>query len=262
MGGETRYARGEVSLMIRCVLLLFASVALLASQSAARASAQSDSLVYLNAILGGAESESDKSAGRLSGGRILLTDDPASYAIYDSLAGQARSLRAEIRNGADMASYYDLEDAVLGGVVGLLQRIRELLVEGANGILGADDRSVIEVEIGQLYDQMGETLQDAEFNQKRLFFPSGLATSLFDAARYRELGSVDLLLTRLLGERTAIGALRSALGFTIAGQGTEGLNTESASSQGDTDIGTEVTNLQRRQILLNADILMLKRELH
>ena len=239
------------------------SLALLVLFNIAQASAQPPSLIFLNNILGGAESETAKSTERLSGGRLLLTDDPASYAIFDSLAGQVRSLGATIRNSADMLSYYNLQDAVLGGIIDFVQRIRELLVQRSNGILGDDDRDIINGEIRQLYDQVTETLQEAEFNQKKLFLPSeaALSAGMFNENKYYELDSVDALLQFLIGERTTIGAQIETLGFTISGQGTESLNSASALSQGDTDFAKELTNLERSHILLLANILMLKREL-
>ena len=192
---------------------------------------------------------------------MLLTDDPASYVIFDAIAGEARALAAEIGNGADMVSYYETQDSVLGSLIELLQRIRELLARRANGILGADGYDAIDAEIAQYYDEAGYTLLNAEFNQKKLFLPSASRSGLFDAEEYYRLDSVDGLLSFLIGERSRVGALRNALGFTLSGQATARLNSEAASSQGDTDIAKEVVALQRSHVLLLANILMLKREL-
>jgi flagellin len=225
------------------------------------AAAQDTSLSFLNRVLGEEESESAKSEERLAGGTLLLTDDPANSAVYDAIAGQVRNLASMIRNDSDMLSYYRLQDSVLGEVIDLMQRIRELLVQGSNGIYADDDREEIDSEIGQDYDQVAETLGDAEFNRQRLFTPSesGAIAGLFEHREFHALNSVDGALQSLLGERTSIGARAEALGFAVSGREGESLNAAAAQSQGDTDFAKELTNLERHQILMLADILMLKR---
>jgi flagellin len=238
-------------------------IIILLSIATVQASAQSASLLFLNSILGGSEAESAKGEGRLAGGRLLLSDDPASYAIYDSLAGQVRSLGANIRNSGDMLSYYRLEDSVFGDLVNILQRVRELLVQRADGIYGPDDQEAIDSEIEELYDQATEVLRQAEFNQQKLFLATGpeKAAGMFQGAKYHELASVDALLQFIIKERSTVGASTGALEFMQSGQETESQNTESTLSQGDTDISGELVNLERRHILLLSNILMLKQEL-
>ena len=247
--------KGSASVVLPIIILL--------SIVAVQASAQSASLLFLNSILGGSEAESAKSEGRLAGGRILLTDDPASYVIYDSLAGQVRSLGANIRNSGDMLSYYRLEDSVLGDLIDILQRVRELLVQRADGIYGPDDQEAINSEIEQLYDQATDVLRQAEFNQQKLFLATGpeKVAGMFQGPKYRELASVDGLLQFIVRERTAVGASANALEFLKSGQESESLNALSTLSQGDTDISGELVNLERRHILLLSNILMLKQEL-
>lgn len=242
----------------------FVLVVLSLSIAALPASAQSSSLLFLNSILGGAESEATKSGERLAGGRILLTDDPASYVVFDSLARQVRALEANIRNGGDMLSYYRVEDSVLTDLIDILQRVRELLVQRSDGIYGSDDQDVIDSEIEQLYDQAAETLRQAEFNQQKLFLPAGPEkdAGLFQGSKYRDLASVNGLLRFVIQERSALGAKTNALEFTRSGQETEDLNTQAALSQGDTDMSKEIVNLERQHILVLSHLLMLKQELH
>jgi flagellin-like hook-associated protein FlgL len=225
------------------------------------ASAQSSALGFLNRILGEAEGGESGSSERLSGGVMLLADDPASYAIYDSMQAQVLSLGAEMGNGGDLLSYYRLEDAILGNLIDIEQRIRELLAQRAGGILDDSDKEAIDSEIGQLYDEVAYTLANAEFNQKKLFLPTDAGMSgLFASPKFYDQASVDRSLEDLIALRSGAGAKVEALGFTVSGQAIEGENETGALSQGDTDFAKELVELQRSHILALADILMLKRE--
>ncbi len=224
------------------------------------ASAQGSALGFLNGILGEAEGGEARSSERLSGGVMLLADDPASYAIYDSMQAQVLSLGAEMGNGDDLLSYYRLVDSILGNLVDIEQRIRELLAQRAGGILDDSDKEAIDSEIGQLYDEVAYTLANAEFNQKRLFLPTDAGMSgLFGSAKFYDQASVDRSLEDLIALRSGAGAKVEALGFAVSGQGIEAENETAALSQGDTDFARELAALQRSHILALADILMLKR---
>jgi hypothetical protein len=239
--------------------LCYAFLSLLAARSAF---AQSASLDFLNGILGGAESEAAKGSERLAGGRILLADDPANYTIYRSLESQVRALGTEIGNGADMLSYYRLEDSVLGDVIDTAQSIRGLLAQRSNGALDASDRDSIDAEIGQLYDQVAETLRDAEFNQKKIFLDLDRSASarLFEDEKRFDPESLGQWLSSLIDARSAVGARIEALEFTESGKEGEILNSESGYGRGDVDFAKELVGLERIDLLVLADVLMLRRE--
>lgn len=242
-------------LRLACGLLIY----LLASP---REFAQNSSLTFLDDVLGGTESTSAKSSERLAGGRILLADDPASYVVYQALEAQVRALRAEIGNQSDMLSFYRFQDAILGELTDIAQRIRELLVQRSSGVLDQDSRDIVDGEIGELYDQAFGTLRDAEFNRVKVF--TGLnslgGAGLFGDSKHYDLASVDAMLGFLISERGQIGAKVEALGFTVAGSEGESLNAESALSQGDTDFSKELAQLEKSDILVLADLLMLRRQ--
>ncbi len=240
------------------VCLFAVALLLLGSVSPA---AQSASLTFLNDILDGAQSASTKSSERLSSGRILLADDPANSAVYAELEGQVRAIRAEIGNEADMLSYYRFMDAILGNLTDIAQRIRELLVQRSNGLLDSAALDAIDGEIGELYDEMGQTLRDAEFNRVKVFadLVDPPRQAFFRDSKHYDLGAVGDMLDLLIGDRSAIGAKVEALGFTMSGRESESLNAESALSQGDTDFAKEIVELERSQLLVLADLLMLRR---
>jgi hypothetical protein len=226
----------------------------------AEAFAQSSSLPFLNGLLGDAGDKAGKSIERIAGGRGLLPDDPANYAVYGILEAQIRALGATIRNGTDMRSLYRFEDALLGTLGDEVQRIRELAVEDSNGLLDDSDRGIIEGEMDQCYDQILDTLDQAEFNKVKVF--SSLARSgsvkaaLKTRAHYR-LADVDLLLAFFIRERSLVGAKAGGLGYAAAGEAAEAENATGGYSQGDARIDAEVGSLEREDLLMMVDLLML-----
>jgi hypothetical protein len=241
-----------------CLAALGLGLFLLATPAAGIA--QSPSLLFLNRVLGEAGSEAGKSIERIAGGRGLLADDPANYAIYELLEKQIRGLVATIRNQDDMLSYLRFEDSLLGGLGDIVQRIRELAVEESSGLLESSDRDIIEGEMDQLYDQILDALDQAEFNQVKVFAALAQAepvkAALKGRAHYR-LDDIDALLGFLIGERSLVGSKASGLEFAISGEGIEAENATGAYSQGDTNIDAEVGSLQREDLLMLVDLLML-----
>jgi len=226
------------------------------------APAQSASLTFLNDILGNPASDEAKSRALPASGRLLLADDPSNYALYESLEGQMRELAVEVANGADMLSYYRLEDSVLGDVIEIAQSIRGLLVQRSDGVLDASDRDAIDGEIGQLYDQVAESLRDAEFNGKKLFLDSKTSASkgLLGDSRRLEPGAVDNWLGTLIADRGEIRAKIEAFEDSISGKEDEGLEDESSLRRSDGEFPLELSRLERSRLVFLADVLMLGRE--
>jgi len=65
-------------------------------------------------------------------------------------------------------SWIDTADGALGSLTDTLQRIRELVVQGANGTLSDEDRESIAVEVKQLTGQAADSL-NAKFDGRYLF---------------------------------------------------------------------------------------------
>jgi flagellar hook-associated protein 3 FlgL len=84
-----------------------------------------------------------------------LADDPlaASHAVrYDSYL--ARLNRFEVNTKA-AGEHYRLVDDYMGQAVDIMQRVRELAVQGANGVLTQEDTSAIAVEVNELLKELG-----------------------------------------------------------------------------------------------------------
>jgi flagellin len=63
-------------------------------------------------------------------------------------------------------------DGALTGIASMLQRVRELAVQAANGSYSANDRVAIQSEVAQLASEIDRSANAAQFNGTRLFDPS------------------------------------------------------------------------------------------
>lgn len=93
---------------------------------------------------------------RLSSGRRVLTpaDDPASAVRVLGLNGAVETVSQYQDNISRLASRLETEEGSLNGITNLLQRARELTVQGNNDVLSTTDKGVIAAEVRQLRNQL------------------------------------------------------------------------------------------------------------
>ncbi|MBV1882050.1 MAG: flagellin FliC [Pseudomonadales bacterium] len=107
---------------------------------------------------------------RLASGKRINSsgDDAAGSAVVARMTARISGFDSAIRNTNDGISYAQVGDAALGGVQDSLQRIRELSVQAANGILNDKDRSSIQAEVSALKEQITSVFDQTSFNGKKL----------------------------------------------------------------------------------------------
>src|SRR4030081_3311113 len=93
-----------------------------------------------------------KSVEKLSSGLRInrAGDDAAGLSISEKLRAQVRGLNQAVSNAQDGISMVQTTEGALTQVQAIMQRMRELGVQGANGTLSSDDRKAIGSELGQL----------------------------------------------------------------------------------------------------------------
>lgn len=111
-----------------------------------------------------------RSIERLSSGYRInrAADDAAGMAISQKMKTQIRGLDQASRNGSDGISVIQTAEGALNEVESMLQRMRELSVQAANGTNTADDRKAIQDEIDQLSQEIDRISTDTEYNTKKL----------------------------------------------------------------------------------------------
>jgi len=117
-------------------------------------------------MLGITSSALEKTLERLSSGKRInrAADDAAGLAISQKMEAQIRGLKQASRNSLDGISLLQTAEGALNEVHEILQRIRELSVQGANGIYAEEDLNAIAEEIKELTEQIDKIANDTEFN--------------------------------------------------------------------------------------------------
>jgi flagellin len=111
-----------------------------------------------------------KSLERLSSGLRInrAADDAAGLSISEKLRAQIRGLNRASTNALDGISLIQTAEGALNETHSILQRMRELSVQAANGIYTAGDRIAIQQEVSQLVDEINRISDTTEFNTKTL----------------------------------------------------------------------------------------------
>ena len=104
-----------------------------------------------------------------SGMRINKAGDDASgLAVSEKMRSQIQGLRQAERNTEDGMSLIQTTEGYLEETHSILQRIRVLAVQAANGIYTPEDRQLIQVEVSELVDEIDRISSQAEFNKMKL----------------------------------------------------------------------------------------------
>jgi flagellin len=110
------------------------------------------------------------SMARLSSGMRVnaAKDDAAGLQIATRMDAQARGMNVGIRNANDGISFVQTAEGALGKVTDMLQRMRELAVQAANGTNTAADRLSTNAEFLQLASETTRTLAGTQFNNQSI----------------------------------------------------------------------------------------------
>jgi len=91
-------------------------------------------------------------------------DDASGLAVSEKLRSQIRGLNQASANAQNGISFIQVAEGFLQESQDILQRIRELAVQAANGIYSDEDRMYIQVEVSQLVDELDRIASHAQFN--------------------------------------------------------------------------------------------------
>ncbi len=120
-------------------------------------------------------------------------DDAASSAIADLMQTEIGGLSKAIQNAQDGISMAQTIDGGLVAVQENLQRIRELMVQGANGTLGADQKDSIQREINERITTIGQIATTVKFNGSALLKDATANATLQTGAYNGETTTLYLL---------------------------------------------------------------------
>ena len=120
-----------------------------------------------NRQLGISTSALAKSTEKLSSGYRInrAADDAAGLAISEKMRSQIRGLDQASTNASDGISMIQTAEGALNESHSILQRMRELAVQAANGTETDEDRGNIQDEIEPLQEELDRIASDTEFNE-------------------------------------------------------------------------------------------------
>ncbi|ABA88363.1 flagellin [Syntrophotalea carbinolica DSM 2380] len=116
------------------------------------------------------QSSLSNSMQRLSSGLRINSakDDAAGLAISDRMSAQIKGMNQAVRNSNDAISFAQTAEGALGEMTNILQRMRELSVQSANGTNSTDDRTALNSEFGELKNELDRIVDTTKFNGQNL----------------------------------------------------------------------------------------------
>ena len=118
---------------------------------------------------------------RLSSGLRINSakDDAAGLQIADRLTSQINGLNQGNRNANDGIALAQTIEGGLDEISNMLQRIRTLAVQSANGTLGDDDRKAIQGEADALTDEISRIAEETTFGGKKILMGHNGGNSIY-----------------------------------------------------------------------------------
>ena len=142
-------------------------------------------------------------------------DDASGLAVSEKMRSQIRGLNQASKNIMNGVSFIQTTEGYLQETTDILQRVRELAVQSANGIYSDEDRMQIQVEVSQLVAEIDRIASTAQFNGMNML--TGRFAESSDAVMQFQIGAnMDQSTRVFIGTMTA-----TALGLVGAQGGDE-----------------------------------------
>lgn len=243
------------------------------------------------------QNDLNSSFEKLSSGLRInkAADDAAGLSIAQGLTSQINGLTQAVSNSQDGINVAQIADGALGTVQNILQRMRTLVVQGANeGTQDSDSVSAIQDEVKNLNTELDAISKQTKFGQTNLLDSSynhkfqvganngdtltlDLSGAAVDSATLgtaslnivsggsytnslagADIDKLDSAIKAVSSERSKIGAVQNQLSYTVTNLQTGITNvTASRSNLTDADLATEVSKMSQSQILMQASTSVL-----
>ncbi|MFP4502545.1 MAG: flagellin [Candidatus Hydrogenedentota bacterium] len=235
-------------------------------------------------ILRRSTSSLNQSLERLSSGLRInrAADDAAGLAIAEAFRSVVIGSRVAQRNAQDGISLVQTTEGALSETTSILQRMRELAVQAANGTNSSENRQALDAEVAQLLAQVDDIALDTEFNGVRVLssaqtitlqagsrpgqtLPVSMQGAKTDdlnisPVSVSQLGlavsaisTIDMALQSVTTLRANLGAFQNRLDFTINTLAIQEENSAASESAiRDADIARETVKFTRNQVLVSS----------
>ena len=175
------------------------------------------SAMNANRMLSGVSSAQSKSTEKLSSGYRInrAADDAAGLSISEKMRGQIRGLNQASTNAQDGISLIQTAEGALNESHSILQRMRELSVQAANGTETDDDREAVQNEIEQLQSELTRISDTTEFNTMKLLDGSQ------SGSKVQASVSKAADAAKAMGKVESTNQVNTTAAFTALAEGTE-----------------------------------------
>ena len=222
----------------------------------------------------------NKSIEKLSSGLRInrAADDAAGLAVSEKMRSQIRGLDMAKKNAQDGISLVQTAEGAMNEIHDMLQRLRELTVQGTNGIYTTTDQANIQAEADQLLAQIEDIAQKANFNGINLLNAAGnvelqvgineddrititgvdvttatLGVNGLDITDTDSLELIDTAIDTVSTERATLGAVQNRLEHTMNSLMNTHENLSAAESRiRDVDMAKEMATYSKYQVLMQA----------
>lgn len=241
------------------------------------------------------QAEIQKSYAQLSSGSRITkaADDAAGLAISENLKGQIRSIAQASRNANDGVSMLQVAEGGLSETSNILNRVRELGIQGPSETIGERERGYLDKEVQQLKNEIQRIAKTTRFGSTNLLDGTGSRFDIqvginndtfndrisFDSSELNasadnlqvsgldfttkegaqsSVDVVDSALNMVASFRSNLGALQSRFNSTVENLGASHENLSAANSRiRDADIAQSTAEATRNNILLQASTSVL-----
>jgi flagellin len=213
-----------------------------------------------------------------SGKRInSAADDVAGYAISQRLQAQVNGLNQARLNSQDAVSLAQTAQGALNDVANMLQRLRELAVQYANGTTSATDKEAIEAEATQLKEEIERVGETTQFNGVNLLKEAGKIAFQVGAdegekievstialkkevegAKIKEVKTIEEALNKVTAAAGSFGSVQNRIQYTESNLEIYSQNLSAAvSGIVDVNMAAEMTKFTSDQVLQQAGVAIL-----
>ena len=220
-------------------------------------------------------------------------DDAAGLAISENMKAQMRGMKQANRNAQDGISLIQTAEGGLSEVANILIRLRELGVQAASDTISDRERGLLDVEYGQMLDEVDRIAESTQFNGTPILNGQGdkidlqintrnndfvdrisfdmtavdtttsalgidLATVLNKDSARGSLEKIDFAINHLNSIRSDFGAIQNRLNSTVENIQASVENLAVANSRiRDTDMAEETSELAKQNVLMQAGVSVL-----
>jgi flagellin len=194
----------------------------------------------------------DKNMEKLSSGSRITRagDDASGLAVSEKMRSQIRGLTQASTNAANGISFIQTTEGYLQESQDIIQRLRELSVQSANGVYTDEDRMQIQVEVSALVNEVDRIASHAQFNGMNMLtgrFARESGANVVTASMWLQIGAnMDQRTRVFIGTMTseALGIRNIGSKAIISLSSPDGANR----SIGTLDVALKAINKQRADL--------------